>query len=156
MLISSSTTQPLPAVLPDAAAATSNQGSLAQPGATATSAKAARGAASESAHGTEGARVTLTAPHVSNGNIPDFAPVYAEIWKNGMKVAEIDVHGGVTSVSGIVAAAHGTVGNGGALLAARRAAEIVRSIGGEIRVGGQLMDSQTLDMRAKLKMAYGA
>lgn len=73
-----------------------------------------------------------------------------------MKVAEIDVHGGVNSIDGLVASTQGVGGSGGPLLAARRAAEIIRSIGGEIRVGGQIMDSQTLEMRARLKMAYGA
>ena len=88
--------------------------------------------------------------------MPELLPIYAEIWKDGRKVAEIDIHGGVSSTDGLVASTQGTVGNGGPLLAARRAAEIVRAIGGELRVGGQVMDGQTLDMRAKLKMAYGA
>ncbi|MDD5177209.1 MAG: hypothetical protein PHQ05_12390 [Sterolibacterium sp.] len=111
---------------------------------------------SESRDTPEGARVTLTATQKSNGNAPELAQVYAEIWKNGIKVAEIDIHGGVNSISGLVASAQGTVGGGGVLLAARRAAEIVRYIGGEIRVGDQIVDSRTLDMRAKLKIAYGA
>lgn len=104
----------------------------------------------------DGERVTLTAAGAAQrGVAADLVPVYAEIWKGGAKVAEIDIHGGVTPVNGLVAAAPGTVAGDGALLAARRAAEIVRSIGGEIRVGGQVMDSQTLDMRARLRQMYG-
>lgn len=155
MLVSSSSNQPLQALLPVPTSATSSEGSLTHAGATQASADASSVPPSKPKDTVEGTRVTLKATRESKANSPEFLPIYAEIWKNGMKVAEIDIHGGVNSVNGLVASAHGTVGNGGPLLAARRAAEIVRSIGGELRVGGQIIDGQTLDTRAKLKMAYG-
>jgi hypothetical protein len=143
------------AMLPDSLSNINRQGNFAEkgtpaksPGATATSPVASKEVAEEE-------RVTLTAAGATRRGMVDLVPVYAEIWKGGAKVAEIDIHGGVTPVNGLVAATPGTVAGDGALLAARRAAEIVRSIGGEIRVGGQVMDSQTLDMRARLRQMYG-
>ena len=141
-------------VLPDTLSNISRQGSFAQKGTTAAllGASTSSGAAKDS---TDAERVTLSGMGSALRGLTDLVPVYAEIWKDGAKVAEIDIHGGVTPVNGLVAAAPGTVAGDGALLAARRAAEIVRSIGGEIRVGGQVMDSQTLDMRARLTQMYG-
>ena len=131
-----------------------HQGSAAYADGTSASGKAPSPLPNEIKDSVEGDHVTLTAAGKAKVNAPDFAPVYAEIWKNGMKIAEIDIHGAVSSVNNLVTSAQGTVGSGGAILAARRAAEIARSIGGEIRVGGQIMDSQTLEMRAKLTKAY--
>lgn len=153
MIISASSVPTVKAFLPDTTSATSRQGSFAYAEGTSPffQAPAAPPPAAASA---EESPVSLTAASELKGYAPEFAPVYAEIWKGGAKVAEIDIHGGVTPLNGLVAAAPGTVGSGGALLAARRAAEIVQSIGGEIRVAGQIIDSRTLDMRAKLQMAY--
>ncbi|MBI3523278.1 MAG: hypothetical protein HY066_01920 [Betaproteobacteria bacterium] len=156
MLVSSSTSQPLQVLLPASTLPAGSEGSLAHTSSTQPPAEAAGGSPGQSKDTVAGDRVTLTAVRESKGGAPEFPPVYAEIWKDGIKVAEIDIHGGVNSVNGLVASAHGTAGNGGPLLAARRAAEIIRSIGGEIRVGGQVIDGQTLDTRARLKMAYGA
>lgn len=152
MLVSSTSNQPLQALLPDSAAATSRQGNSAHKGGAATSSSASAVPPGESRSSADADRVTLSTPGEPQ---LDLVPVYAEIWKNGTKVAEIDVHGGVNPINGLIASAQGSAGGAGALLAARRAAEIVRAIGGEIRVGGQVMDSQTLDMRARLRMAYG-
>lgn len=80
------------------------------------------------------------------------APVYAEIWKGDMKLAEIDIHGHVTSYSGLVPAGGG--GSGGALVAAQRAVQVAQLTGGEIRAAGQAIDGKTLLMRARLASAY--
>ena len=81
--------------------------------------------------------------------------VYAEVWRAGIKVAMIDANGGVRSLNGTVVSTQGTGGAGGILLAARRAAEIAAAVGGEIRVGGQPIDQNTLTTKAKLSAAYG-
>ncbi len=156
MLVSSSTSQPLQPLIAVPTSASGSEQSLTHADATQTFANPSSAPPSESKETVEGERVTLTATREASANVPELLPIYAEIWKDGRKVAEIDIHGGVSSTDGLVASTQGTVGNGGPLLAARRAAEIVRAIGGELRVGGQVMDGQTLDMRAKLKMAYGA
>jgi hypothetical protein len=80
------------------------------------------------------------------------APVYAEIWKGSIKVAQVDIHGHVTSHSGMVASGGG--GIAGPLLAAQRAVQVAQQTGGEIRTAGQTLDSQTLLMRARLANAY--
>jgi hypothetical protein len=81
------------------------------------------------------------------------AGVYAEIWKNGVKVAQVDNHGGVTSFVGGVAGSTGS--GGGQVMASLRAAQIAQAIGGEIRVAGQVLDGATLAMRARLRQVYG-
>lgn len=80
------------------------------------------------------------------------APVYAEIWKGGAKVAVVDIHGKVTSLSGMVVPADS--GLSGSMLAAQRALEVARQVGGEIRSAGQALDGQTLLMRARLARTY--
>lgn len=80
------------------------------------------------------------------------APVYAEIWKGAIKVAQVDVYGHVVSYSGLVAAGGGGVA--GPLLAAQRAIQVAQQTGGEIRTAGQALDGQTLLMRARLANAY--
>lgn len=80
------------------------------------------------------------------------AAPYAEIWKNGRKVAEIDSRGEVSVFEGVVAA-HPGVGTG-LMLAAQQAAMVARSIGGEIRVGGMVTDVPTLAMKARLSNTY--
>jgi hypothetical protein len=82
------------------------------------------------------------------------APVYAEVWKGSVKVAVIDSRGNVVSSNGLLAPTAMGGGGGGPELAARRAAQIARTVGGEIRVAGQLMDVSTLNTRAKLQAAY--
>jgi|GEM_PF-2907244 len=100
----------------------------------------------------EGARVSLSnATAAAQPHVP--APVYAEIWRDGVKVAVVDSHGSVDALNGFLAPAQ--TGGGGANAAARRAAQIAHAVGGEIRVAGQVVDAQTLSMRAKLKQAYG-
>jgi hypothetical protein len=81
------------------------------------------------------------------------APVYAEIWKGAVKVAQIDIHGQVHSYSGLLASSGGG-GIAGALRAAQRAVQIAQQVGGEIRTTGQAIDSQTLLMRARLANSY--
>jgi hypothetical protein len=82
-------------------------------------------------------------------------PVYAEIWKGTVKVAQIDIHGQVHSYSGLLASSGGG-GVAGALLAAQRAVQVAQQVGGEIRTAGQAIDSQTLVMRARLAHSYQA
>jgi len=97
-------------------------------------------------------RITLSAKHdlATSAYVP--AAPYAEIWKDGRKVAEIDSRGEVSVFDGVVAA-HPAAGSG-LTLAAQRAALIARSIGGEIRVGGMLTDVTTLAMKARLSETY--
>ena len=157
MDISATTSRPLQAILPDATASASGREVLVKACGAAPSAKVSSSPTSEpkSAAANTDTQVTLTANQLSQESSLEFSPVYAEIWKNGAKVAEIDIHGSVNPLSGLIASAQGTVGSSGTLLAARRATEIVAAVGGEIRIGGQVIDSKTLDMRAKLKIAYG-
>jgi hypothetical protein len=97
-------------------------------------------------------RITLSLKNgLAAGTYVPAAP-YAEIWKNGRKVAEIDSRGEVRAFDGVVAA-HPAVGSG-LTLAAQRAALIASAIGGEIRVGGMLTDAPTLAMKARLSETY--
>lgn len=80
------------------------------------------------------------------------APVYAEIWQGDIKVAQVDIHGHVTSYSAMLASGGG--GLAGPLVAAQRAVQVAQLLGGEIRSAGQSLDKQTLLMRAKLASAY--
>jgi hypothetical protein len=156
MPISPATSLPAQGFLPLQTAVSDGQTNLAPQtaGRTAPAANATNAAPGESRDTTDGVQVTLKAGQFAQRNDPVSAPAYAEIWKDGIKVAVIDTHGGVKSVNGLVPSAQGIPGNGGALLAARRVAEIAQSVGGEVRVGGQVMDSQTLGIRTKLAMAY--
>lgn len=86
------------------------------------------------------------------GDVP--APVYAEIWKGSIKVAQVDIYGQVVSYSGLVASGGG--GLAGPLLAAQRAVQVAQQTGGEIRTAGQSLDGQTLLMRARLASTYVA
>jgi hypothetical protein len=81
------------------------------------------------------------------------APVYAEIWKGGQKVAQVDIHGHVISLNGMVASGGGG-SLAGPLLAAQRAVQVAQQVGGEIRSAGQSLDGQTLLMRARLAKTY--
>ncbi len=103
----------------------------------------------------ESDEVSLSARASESRVEPSLPITYAEVWRGGVKVALIDANGGVKSLSGLVQSSQGTGGAGGILLAARRAAEIAASIGGEIRVGGQAIDQNTLTTKAKLSAAYG-
>lgn len=97
-------------------------------------------------------RITLSATQdAANVAFVPAAP-YAEVWKHGRKIAEIDSRGEVSVYDGIVAAppAAGT----GLALAAQRATLIARAIGGEIRVAGMPTDVPTLAMQARLSAAY--
>jgi hypothetical protein len=80
------------------------------------------------------------------------APVYAEIWQGDIKVAQVDIHGHVTSYSAMLASGGG--GLAGPLAAAQRAVQVAQLLGGEIRSAGQSLDKQTLLMRAKLASTY--
>lgn len=79
-------------------------------------------------------------------------PVYAEIWRGDIKVAQVDIHGHVTSYSAMLPSGGG--GLAGPLVAAQRAVQVAQLLGGEIRSAGQSLDKQTLLMRAKLATAY--
>lgn len=79
-------------------------------------------------------------------------PIYAEIWKGAIKLAQIDIHGHVISFSGLVPSGGG--GLAGPLLAAQRTVQVAQQTGGEIRSAGQSLDGQTLLMRARLEKAY--
>lgn len=96
-------------------------------------------------------RVTLSAASQSSLLSPP-APVYAEIWRDGHKVAQVDIHGTVSGLAGQVAGGGGSLA--GPLLAAQRAVQVAWQTGGEIRVAGQALDGQTLMMRARLAKTY--
>lgn len=98
-------------------------------------------------------KVSLSAEATADERSELPAPIYAEIWKEGVKIAQVDVHGRVMSFSGMVSSAEGG-GLAGALLAAQRAVQVARQVGGEIRAAGQSLDSQTLLMRARLARTY--
>lgn len=85
----------------------------------------------------------------ASGRAP--TPVYAEIWKGAVKLAEVDVHGHITSFSGML-----TVGGGGGgpVAAARRAVQVAQQMGGEVRVAGSPVNNQTFLTRARLESAY--
>jgi hypothetical protein len=101
----------------------------------------------------EQTRVTLA----STGEPPPAqrSITYAEIWKDGVKVAVVDSSGGVSSQNGAIAPMDGASGANGMMLAARRVAQITAAVGGQVIVGGQALDAQTIATRAKLQMAYG-
>ena len=80
------------------------------------------------------------------------APLYAEIWRDGVRVAEVDIHGQVSSPTGVVGAAGS--GLAGPLLAAQRAVQAARQLGGEIRTASGPVDPQTLLMRERLASKY--
>lgn len=80
------------------------------------------------------------------------APVYAEIWQGSIKIAQVDLHGHVTSFSPLLASGGG--GLAGPVQAAQRAVQVARMTGGEIRSAGQSLDGQTLMMRARLANTY--
>jgi hypothetical protein len=81
-------------------------------------------------------------------------PVYAEIWKGTVKLAQVDIHGHVSSFTGLVASGGG--GRASPLIAAQRAVQVAQQTGGEIRTAGQPLDGQTLLMRARLASTYNA
>jgi hypothetical protein len=82
------------------------------------------------------------------------APVYAEIWKGSQKVAQIDFHGDVVSLTGQPASTGSAGSLAGPIVAAQRTAQLAQQLGGEIRVAGLSIDSQTLVMRAKIANTY--
>lgn len=109
------------------------------------------GAASD----TESTAVTLSQRGSDSRPEPELPRVYAEVWRDGVKIALVDANGGVRGLAGLVASQIGSGGPGGMLLAARRATEVAAAVGGEIRVGGQTLDRATLQTRARLAATYG-
>lgn len=105
----------------------------------------------ESATGTTDS-VSLSAEVTSAQERDVSVPIYAEIWKGPVKLAQVDIHGHVTAFTGQVAEGGG--GLAGPLLAAQRAVQVAQQTGGEIRAAGQLVDGQTLLMRARLASTY--
>lgn len=82
------------------------------------------------------------------------APVYAEIWKGSQKVAQIDFHGDVVSLTGQQQSTGSAGSLAGPIVAAQRTVQLAQQLGGEIRVAGLSIDSQTLVMRAKIANTY--
>lgn len=100
----------------------------------------------------ESANVSISANAQTQATKGLPAPVYAEIWQGDIKVAQVDIHGHVTSYSAMLASGGG--GLAGPLVAAQRAVQVAQLVGGEIRSAGQSLDKQTLLMRAKLASTY--
>lgn len=98
-------------------------------------------------------KVNLSAAKLLSNSWNISVAPFAEVWKDGQKVAEIDVRGEVTTSAGMIAALPG--GGSGLSLAAQRAALVAQSVGGEIRVAGMITDFATLTMRNRLREAYG-
>lgn len=99
-------------------------------------------------------KITLSSSSDSGAATYIPAAPYAEIWKDGRKIAEINVRGEVSSIDGFGGGA--SIGGGGVSSAALRAALYARSVGGEIRVAGMVTDASTLTMRARLSETYGS
>ena len=99
-------------------------------------------------------KITLSSSNEPASAIYIPAAPYAEIWKDGRKIAEINVRGEVSAVDGF--GGMPSIGGGGLSSAALRAALYARSVGGEIRVAGMVTDPSTLTMRAKLQESYGS
>jgi len=87
--------------------------------------------------------------------------VYAEIWKDGVRIAAVHTNGVVTPSFGLT---WQPVAGDAAGVAQRRAEELARSLGGEVRYAGRGRSSETVQppvdlrterMRAKLRVAYG-
>ncbi len=76
--------------------------------------------------------------------------VYAEIWKDGVKVGQVYSDGRVQSNDGSTTAASPT----SALSAQTRAQQLASELGGEVRYPGQ-SDPKADKMRAQLRAAYG-
>lgn len=103
---------------------------------------------------TEAVSISLSsaAPPPEAASMP--APVYAEIWKGAQKVAQIDFHGDVVALAGQPQSTGSAGSLAGPILAAQRTVQLARQLGGEIRVAGLPVDSQTLVMRAKIANTY--
>lgn len=99
--------------------------------------------------------VTLSPQAAGTADAGFGSPIFAEIWKDGQKLAEVDSHGRVISHSGLVPPLDGGT-LAGPLLAAQRAVQVAQQVGGEIRSAGQTVDRDTLLMRARLARTYGA
>lgn len=97
-------------------------------------------------------KITLSAANdlAKAGFVP--AAPYAEIWKDGRKIAEVDSSGGVNAFSGLVAPQGGGTG---LPVAAMRAALIAQRVGGEIRVAGVVTAAPLLVTQARVQAAYG-
>lgn len=87
----------------------------------------------------------------ASGHVP--APVYAEIWKGSVKIAQVDIYGHITSSAGMLIAGSAG-GGGGPIAAAQRAVQVAQQTGGEVRVAGAAINNQTLLTRARLASAY--
>lgn len=92
-----------------------------------------------------------SATDATSGHAP--APVYAEIWKGSVKIAQVDIYGHITSSAGMLIAGSAG-GGGGPIAAAQRAVQVAQQTGGEVRVAGAAINNQTLLTRARLASAY--
>lgn len=112
-------------------------------------------------------RITLSTPadrQARAGGAFDGAPsaIYAEIWKDGVRIAAVLTNGTITPGLGLNWPP--AVGND-LSVAQRRAHELAQAIGGEVRYAvhherpnenpPSLTDPRTERMRAKLRAAYG-
>ena len=120
--------------------------------AAASSSSSARAVAPVENERNDSANVSISANAQSQAAKGMPAPVYAEIWQGDIKVAQVDIHGHVTSYSAMLASGGG--GLAGPLVAAQRAVQVAQLLGGESRSAGQSLDKQTLLMRAKLASTY--
>lgn len=102
----------------------------------------------------QGEKITLSSSNDATASAYIPAAPYAEIWKDGRKIAEVNVRGEVSSANGFGGVP--SIGGGSFSSAALRAALYARSVGGEIRVAGMVTDPSTLTMRAKLRESYGS
>lgn len=98
-----------------------------------------------SLHGSAAARTPDPAQGAASGPPPE---VFAEIWKNGMKIGEVYTDGQAALPSGMAA-------SGGAKLPYLRAEEISQQVGGEVRYVN-IPALQAAQTRAQLRAAYGS
>jgi len=112
-------------------------------------------------------RITLSAAAQASGSelasaMPQVpGAIYAEIWKNGVRIAAVHTNGVVTPSLGLNWQA---VSGNDPGIAQRRADELARAVGGEVRyvnrerpneAGPPPVDARTERMRARLRATYG-
>ena len=102
-----------------------------------------------SLHGATATQPTTAPQDSGSGQAPE---VFAEIWKDGMKVGTVYTNGEAALPAALAGM---TVGSGGTTYAYMRAEEISRQVGGEVRFVN-ISALQVAQTRAQLRAAYAA
>ena len=99
-----------------------------------------------------GNTATQSAAATQNGASAQAPEVFAEIWKDGMKLGTVYTNGEAALPAAFAGMA---VGSGGTTYAYMRAEEISRQVGGEVRFVN-IPALQVAQTRAQLRSAYGS